>query len=364
VFENPLAGIRDEVAKMPELKQPRAGWKEALVAFRDRFARTLQILREEPEILAFAVAQWFVILLGGVLWLSMLLLLPQDNPIESKEELVTGIGFVITALVVGGLWTLAVIILVALPVGVLSAAMGAAHLLRRSGEPSTASRCLSIAWAQMRNLWLYHAIDGYVTVNAVLSRFPKKNGNRSKLEMIAEELLYFAWKLACIGVLPAMICGHGLVESGKRSLGFVKAKLASLMILRAGYGGLCWAVGSTAYFLSFAIMFQFGADLVKWFGADSSWALTFVAFGLPILGTFAITLVVFQPIYILTVCDLYADHLAETGERLSLAGDMKPLDRPLDLGFAGYAVIAVLAMVAAYQFGMADLISGFMRGAA
>lgn len=365
MFENPLAGIRDEVAKFPELKQPKAGWMASVKAFRDRIGRALQIIREEPEILAFAAAQWLVVLLGFVVWCLILFLLPEDGGRSAEPVSMTyGVGYVITALAIASLWTLAVIVCVSLPVGVLSAAMGAAHLLRRSGEVSTPSRCLAIAWSNMRALWVYHAIDGYVTINAVLARLPKKNRNRSKLEMVTEELLYFAWKLACVGVLPAMICGHGLLESGKRSLGFVKAKLAPLMVLRAGYGGMCWAIGAGAYVCGMAMIFDVAPTLITWAGITSTWALVFITIGMPTIFALALVQVVLQPVYILTVCDLYADHLADTRERLSLAGDMQPTSRPLDIGVAGYAIIAALAALAAWHFGMAELLSDFARGSA
>lgn len=363
MIQNPLANVRDEIAKLPGLRDHRTNWWAGISGFRARMGRAFRIVVEEPEILVFAVLQWLVIAAGYVAWFQILHFLP-DEPAGMPSPTGAGGGFgtIFAMLFVGSVWTIAILVLVALPVGVLSAAMGAAHLLRRTGQVSTAGRCLGLALRQVLPLWTYHAIDGYITVNAVLARLPKRHRNRSTLEMIAQETLYFAWKLGCAGVLPAMISGHGLIESGRRSLAFVKAKLGELAVLRAGYGGLCWAIGALAYALSFIIVFDYAHAIPKWMLTGSELDSIVLLTGLPLMSALAIILIVLQPIYILAVCDLYADHLEEKGETLNLT-PAEPLAQPVAMEAIVYLAVALLAAICAHQLGV-DEWMGFTRGAA
>ncbi|MEM6497872.1 MAG: hypothetical protein AAF709_14245 [Pseudomonadota bacterium] len=370
MFKNPLSHVQNEIAAMPELKRHKSDMWQSIATFGGRFAKAIRMMKEEPEILAFAAMQWLVILLGVWLWFQILHFAPSEPTAMAPEQVwIEGLSLVVASLIVGSIWTIAVIILVALPVGVLSAAMVAAHILRRRGQQSTFRRCLEIAWRQYRVLWMYHAIDGYVTVQATLARLPKRNGNRSKIDMVIEELLYFAWKLGCIGMLPAMVSGHGLLESGRRSVRFVKSKFAQLAVLRGGYGLMCWGIGSAAYALPFTLMIPFRELTVSLIGTTNSTVFTMIHFGLPIFGALALILIVLQPVYLLTVSDIYADHLEELGEPITLSvpaanGEAPELVEPIDLGWAGYVAIAVLAAVLAYHFGLASLGGLFDRGAA
>jgi len=364
VINNPLAHVRDEISKLPNLSSHESNWWEAIETFRARIGRASRMVISEPEIIGFAALQWLLIAAGYVAWFQILHFVPNEVPTTAGNPSVgVGISSVIVMLLVASLWSLAVLAVVALPVGLLSAAMGAAHILRRTGQPSTTWRCLNIASQQVRALWTYHAIDGYVTVNAVLARLPKRHGNRSPIERVAQETLYFAWKLGCAGVLPAMICGHGLIDSGRRSLSFVKAKLGELAALRAGYGGLCWLIGAAAYVLSFVIMFEFPHWIPKSMMVGGSINTVVLFTGIPMMSALAIILVVLQPIYIVTVCDLYADYAEESGAVIELP-EADPSERPVAMSLFAHVAVAILVALCASQLGFVDWVTGFDRGAA
>lgn len=361
VFSNPLKHVRDEVAALPDLQQHRARWPTGIAALAGRAKRALQTIRHEPEILLFAVMQWAVVAVGYAAWFQILKMMPSEPTLVSPDP-GSMIAATVLAVVIGALWSVGIVILFALPVGLLSAAMGTAHILRRMGQPSTLARCLTVACAQLRPLWTYHAFDGWVTVNAVLDRFPKRNGNRSSFEALTRELLYFAWKLGCAGVLPAMICGHGVIESGRRSIAFVKARLVELAALRAGYAVICWAVGAAAYVASFMVVFNYPHVIPTWMMSGSGIDMVVKLTGVPMMTALAIVLVVLQPIYILSVCDLYADHLDAQGETVVLP-EVEAAAASRGMSVVAYAAVAVLAAICTHQFGFADWMLA-MRGSA
>ena len=131
--------------------------------------------------------------------------------------------------------------------------MGTTHFLYRNGEKSTVAKCLNAAFSNAWATWSFHFIDGYITVNQIIERLPEDNKNNYETpaqiaaRRALSEALYYAWKIGIAGVIPSLVLGNGLIDSGKNSIKFVKANMVEIFKLRAAYSSLCWVVGILAY---------------------------------------------------------------------------------------------------------------------
>ena len=77
----------------------------------------------------------------------------------------------------------------------------ATHFLRKQGRESTVAACFRLVLPQSWSLWAFHWIDGWITVNQILDRLPRKNDRRTAAEKALSEALYYAWKLGVSGIL-------------------------------------------------------------------------------------------------------------------------------------------------------------------
>lgn len=202
---NQIAFVRDEIAKIPGISSTPSG---GVGRFLGRVGQAGMLALREKKILVFALLQWLVIALA---------------------------------------WSFFCVGVAAYPLGILSGCMGAAHFLHRQGRESTVADCMQLVLPQSWPLWAFHWIDGWITVNQILKRLPRKNDRRSAAQKAASEALYYAWKLGISGVLPSIVSGNGLLTSGRQSVVFVKDNLGEVARLRAGYSALCWIVGIAAY---------------------------------------------------------------------------------------------------------------------
>ena len=84
---------------------------------------------------------------------------------------------------------------------------------------------------------------------------------KRKIRRAASEALYYAWKVGVAGVIPSLVLGNGVIESGKNSIKFVKANLIEIVKLRAAYSMLCWVVGILAYIGAMLILIGMGDEI-------------------------------------------------------------------------------------------------------
>lgn len=215
-------------------------------------------------------------------------------------------------------WSFFCVGIVAFPIGILSGCMGAAHFLNRQGRESTIAECLKIVLPKAWPLWLFHWIDGWWTVQRILDRLPKKNDRRSLADKASSELLYYAWKVATIGILPGLVTGRGLMDAGRRSVGLVKSRFRDVIILRAGYSTLCWALGVAAYAGTIYFFMTF-PGLVDWNRSVAGQLYVFYFWvGVPLLSAVGLVMLLLRPIYVISACNIYADHVAKLEENLML----------------------------------------------
>lgn len=312
---NQIDFVREEIKALPGVNRRPSG---GLRSFSSRIGSALALGLKEKEIFFFGLLQWAFIGLGYLLWVQMLDWIPEEvwrSAAESDES--SPADWILLA------WSFVCVGVVAFPVGLLTGCMGATHFLHKQGRESTIATCLKLVSPQSWPLWLFHWVDGWITVNQILSRLPSKNDRRSAAQKAVDEALYYAWKLGVAGVLPSIVTGNGLIQSGKNSVVFVKDNLKEVAALRAGYSLLCWIIGVGAY-VGTVLLFM-AVDIVppgdELYGHIYSFYLWAAV---PILVVAALIMLLLRPVYVLALCDLYSNHLDRREETLSLPDNPSP----------------------------------------
>ncbi len=287
---------------------------ESVKSFFSHVHYAFRLTMQEKEIVTFTILQWTSIAVGYYLWVQMLNWIPAGVWKSAAESHKGGsiADYVLLA------WSFVCVGVAAFPLSIFSACIGAVYFLRRQGKPSTIAACLKIVLPKTWCLWVFQWIDGWITVNQILERLPKKNDRRTPAQKALSEALYFAWKLGTIGILPSLITGRGLVESCKQSILVVRHKFKEAAMLRLGYSVLCWVVGITAYigsiffFIAFHDLVPRGKEIYGDIYAFYFWA------GVPILIAVAIVEMFLRPIYIIASCDIFSNYLEEKQEKVLL----------------------------------------------
>jgi uncharacterized membrane protein len=344
---NSIRFVRDEIKRLPGVDRKPSG---GVAAFTSRIGYALSLGLKEKEIFFFGLLQWAAIAMAYLLWVQMLEWIPEEvwrSAAESDEGSIA--DWILLA------WSFVCVGLAAFPIGILSGCMGATHFLHKQGRPSSVAACLKLVLPRAWALWSFHWIDGWITVNQILDRLPSKDDRRSSAERAMDEALYYAWKLGIAGVLPSIVTGHGLVQSGWNSVAFVKDNFADVAKLRAGYSALCWIVGISAYLGSIALFVI--VDIVPEGEAVYGYVFEFYFWAaVPVLIAVAFVVLLLRPIFILALCDLYSDYLDKNGT---------PADLPENPSRATSALVAfvclclLVAVVYLYrvELGIVDLLS-------
>lgn len=270
--------------------------------FLRRALRSLRLITQEKEIILFALLQWVVIGLGYYLWVQILGWIPES--VWENEDRLYGLLLNLVFLA----WSFVCVGLVAYPLGILTGCMGAAHFLRAMGHPSTIAGCLKLVLPRSSNLWIFHWIDGLITVDRILERLPKRSGRTSLSQKLLEEALYYAWKMGTIGILSALLSGQGLIEAGKTSIRLVKSRFKEVALLRGGYSLFCWVIGISAYGGS-VLFFIYYPDFLQRERISEFIYWFYFWMGIPILVATGIVQLFLRPIYVLSSCQIYSDFI-------------------------------------------------------
>ncbi|MDO8518412.1 MAG: hypothetical protein Q7S26_03945 [bacterium] len=333
---NKLDFVKEEIRSIlgVEQKPKRIG---ALKYFFARIGQAVKLVFTEKEIILFALLQWVAIGLGYFLWVQMLNWIP-DEVWRSAENSDSGSIADVVLLA----WSFIIVGIVALPIGILNACIGAVHFLHRQGRPSTIATCLQIVLPRVWPLWVFSWTDSWITVWQILKRLPKKRGSGNS---VLSETLYYAWKLGTIGVLPALLSGRGLIDAGKDSVLLVKNKIADTSLLRVGYSLICWVIGVSTY-IGTIFFFIFFDNLVP----DGEIYSTIYEFyfwaGVPILVSVGVILLFLRPIYTISSADIYADYLQEQNQPLFLP---KPPSKTVSAIVAVFVLLAIIGAVVLYR---------------
>lgn len=270
--------------------------------------QALKLLAHEPEILLFAVLQWVTIGLAYLLWIQMLDWIPE--PVWKSAAENDG-GSVADFVLLG--WSFVCVGLAAFPIGLLTGAMGAAHILHRSGNRSTVLGCLRMVIPRAGTLWAFHWTDGWITVTRIVERLPSRDDMIHPARRAAAEALYYAWKLGTAGMLPNLLAGKGLIDSGKTSVRFVKHRFQDVALLRAGYSAMCWIVGGTTWVG--AIIFFASVDIVPPDREIYGYVYDIYLWGaVPVLAAAGAVMLILRPVYVIALGDFYGDFQQAIGE--------------------------------------------------
>jgi hypothetical protein len=334
---------RSKICGMAGMVDERPAFPTALKNFWQRAKFAVKLILTEKELITFALLQWACIAAGYLLWVQMLGWIPDHVWARARESHSAGLPDLVLFV-----WSFVCVGAVAFPLGVLSGCMGAVHFLKRLGRESTIVECLKMVLPKVWPLWIFHWIDGWWTVMRILDRLPKKNDRSSPAARALREAMYYAWKLATIGILPALVTGRGLADAGRRSVQLVQAKFSDAAFLRTGYSAACWIVGIAAY--AGTILFFMKFPQLTRLGAPESVRIYSVYFwaAVPILAATGVVLLFLRPIYIISACDIYANYVTERGENLLLPPP--PVSRKSDMAAFAAACLLVLGLLLAVKY--------------
>ncbi|HEX5280163.1 MAG TPA: DUF6159 family protein [Micropepsaceae bacterium] len=355
-IRDPLNDARDEAKQYFERQghRPKTFTVSNFSIFFGNIPGVLNLLRKEPEILAFAIFQWLVVWAAYLAWVQMLHWIPDQlwDAVRSASEDNRKNAFALVNLALLG-WTFLIVMVASYPIGLCNAAMVAVHDLRTTGQEVTIARCLAIADRHLGRIWLFTAIDGWITVRAILGRLPKKHNHRTALD----ELLYYAWKVATMGVVPALVNGRDFVAAGRDSIRLLESEPQKALGLRLGYSAVCWIVGIASYvFTFFVLRYDWRPDRPHYI-YDA-----YLLAAIPVFVAVGIVTVLIRPIYLLSVARFYSDANNVAGE---VNKDITSVPGWLDVFSSGNALcfcvtfaVVFVAVLFSDQIGLTGWIAG------
>lgn len=362
-FSNKIIFLQEEISKFPEMNDLPEGNKRD---FTSKISYALSLGFKEKEIFFFGVMQWIFVFLACILWIQMLFWIPQpvwdavSECIESNSG--NAEGCTLMADIPLTLWGYFCILLAAFPVGIFSSAMGSAHFMYKQNKESTVIKCVRSALANAWTTWSFHFIDGFITVRQIANRLPQDDGIQTPMikkmndaRRAKAEALYYAWKIGSAGVLPNMVLGNNLIDSGKNSLKFVRSRFVEIAKLRAAYSSICWVVGIAAYIGAIITLVLMGDSIY----ADSGGLAIpkiYQYLMIPISFALLIVIIFLRPIYVLSICNLYSDYLVSINEQPVLPDDPSTgVKAGIVFGFL--CILAILIIIFRDQIGLTEILS-------
>lgn len=320
--------------------------KDSLLSFFNNSAFSLRFILSEKENILFAALSVSVVAIGYFVGVQILDWIPQEvwDAVEKDDDN----ALLNLALLI---WSFVCIGLVAYPLGIVTACMGASYILRSQGRASTIAECLKIVMPRSWTLWVFSWLDGWWTFMRILERLPKKNDRTPYAVKLKDEAIYQAWKIASLGFIPALVCGRTVAESCQDSLCLLKDKFIPLAKLRFGYSVICWIVGISAYVSMFFFMFYFAG---RSFGHNEIYSFYFVA-GFPIVIACTIIMMVFRPLYIISACRIYAFYAKDKGIEIKLPKKTSQITSSF-VAFCVLLIIASVAFLYRQELGISDML--------
>lgn len=346
---------------LPELKDLK---KQAANVYDDNFkpgtlssvggffrnaALSLSFILSEKENILFAVLQLISIALGYYIWLNILDWIPQEvwdelSRDDDNDHAVLNLLFLA--------WSFICVGIVAYPLGIFSACMGASYLLHFQGRKSTIAECLKIAISKSWTLWIFGWIDGWWTMLRILERLPKKKDRTPRSVKIRNEIIYQAWKAASLGFVPAILSGRGIKNSCIDSVKLLKDRFMPILKLRLGYSAICWVFGIGSYLSLFFLM-----PYMKNLGVHhtSIYNFYFMAF-FPALLALLFIMLIFRPLYLISACRIYAYYTRQNNIEIELPKTL-PTFVSSFVFFIVLCVVAGVIILFRNELGLTELLS-------
>ena len=328
----------------------RPGIISSLGLFFSYYGYSLRLMFKEKELLLFIFLQWSSIAIGYYLFVMMLYWIPEEvwRSTENNDK-----GSI--ADVVLFLWMIMCIGVASLPFGIFSSCMSVVHFLRSQGKESTIAACLKIVLPRFWSLWVFHWFDGYVTVERMWERLPSKNDRTPISVKLRNEALYYAWKVATMGILPNLITGRSVWETSKNTIGMIKENTKEVLIIRTGYSVLCWIVATITYVIG---VLNFGWIAENFLPGDiySNVAKFYFIAGIPLLISIGIIQIFIRPAYILSLNAVYVCYMQKNGQEL--LQDTPPSPVVSVLVTAGTFLLFVFVIIFyRYELGIMDMLA-------
>ncbi len=215
-----LAPAQDEAKKFLDNNghKPKLFSKNNFLEFFSNIPGVTRMIWDEPEILIFVLLQWVVICLAYFAWIQILQWIPDQtwNAIQQANEHDRRMAFDLVNLAMLA-WSFLIVGVASYPIAVCNAAIIAVHDLRSCNESVTITKCLEVATRHLGRMWVFTFTDAWITVRAILRRLPKKRGKNAVVTAV-DEVLYYAWKVATLGVMPSLVNGRSFLQAGKDSV--------------------------------------------------------------------------------------------------------------------------------------------------
>ncbi len=278
---------------------------ESLQGFLKDSWKSFKFILTEKENVFFALLQLGAIALGYYIWVQIIGWIPEEVWEEISDNDSAGLLINIVFLV----WSFICVGLVAYPIGILTACMGASYTLHSEQQESTILKCLKIVLKRSWPLWIFSWFDGWLTVDRILDRLPKKKNRTPRAVKIFKELVYQAWKIATLGIIPALVYGRTVSDACKDSFGLLKNRFIELGKLRVAYSLICWIISILCY-LSLIVFFPIIMKFQEAHNLSGIFAFYLFA-GVPMIFALCFIMVVFRPLYIISSTRIYIDYAKE-----------------------------------------------------
>ena len=295
-----LKNLKESAADIMDSNE-KPGHFTSIGGFIEECLKSLLYVLKEKENITFAILQWAAIIAGYYLWTTALGWIPEELfEAASKSDKTTTADLILL------LWSFVCVGITTLPIGMLTSCMAASQLLSIEGRESTILDCLKCVMPRLKPIWIFSWFDGWITVNRILSRLPKKNDRESIAEKMIKEAAYQGWKFASLGFIPAIVSGRTVMQACSDSLSLARHSFLPLAKLRIGYSLICWITGISCYVLTFTNI----GKLHTFFGierADSGVYSFYLLAGIPLLIALLILVVFIRPLYIISAARIYAN---------------------------------------------------------
>lgn len=350
--------VRDQARDFLHEEKLRPNFVYGLCSVGDYIAnipRVAGLMAREPEILLLAVVQWLVIWIAYLAWTQFLYWIPDSVWHSILEDVERNRHSVGTAWVDLALfcWSLVIVVVASFPIGLCSAAMVAVYNLRNAGQTSTIGTALALAERNLGRIWTFTSVDNWLTVSTIFDRLPSRHARRRP----GAELLYYAWKLGTMGVVPALVAGRDYLDAGRDSLKLLTTQPGRALALRLGYSALCWVVGIGTYIATFAFMPRQLADL----RAAHAMFNIYFRVATPLFVAVGIICVVLRPFFLLAVAKFYTDVFDVTTATARTAAGVSPIERHglswLTVVFMALSLAVAIVVAFPHGTGISDFIA-------
>lgn len=279
--------------------------------FLHEFRRTLPLIFKEPEILFFGTLQSLSICVACLIGIEVL----DWIKAETLGQNCNCEGWS-SADIFFWLLSFALVGIVSIIIGFFTACIGVVHLLTIQGKNSSITSCMKLVFPRIWPIWIYSWLDGWITFIQILKRLPDSDRRSLKTktaESMQSEIIYNAWKVGTMGIIPALITTNNITLACKNSLNFLKIKGKDLLKLRVGYITICWLIGILAYAAAI-YMFNYGGINVDKIIVGPKKIYMYII--LPIFTSVVFLHVVIRPFYVIAIFDTYTDYLLIRGQSI------------------------------------------------